>query len=55
MNEYNKTRELDITEIDYVNGGNDTDCYYADEKYEDGDTITHSDGTTQTCQAGTWQ
>lgn len=49
-------REIDIFERKLVSGGDsDTDRYYADVKYKDGDTITHADGSTQTCQAGTWQ
>ncbi|WP_440054535.1 hypothetical protein ACSLBF_17060 [Pseudoalteromonas sp. T1lg65] len=53
-------RKININELELVSGGNsdtgsDTDCTYADVTYKDGDTITLSDGTTQTCQAGTWQ
>lgn len=50
-------RELNLNEIEQVNGGdNDSNAYYYDgKKYSDGAKIVHSDGTSQTCQGGTWQ
>ncbi|QQQ67256.1 hypothetical protein JJQ94_24015 [Pseudoalteromonas sp. GCY] len=38
-------------EVKKISGG---DCYYADEKYAEGEKIKHPDGSTQTCSGGSW-
>lgn len=49
--------ELNVNELQEVSGGDNDEnaCYYNGEKYSDGAKIVHSDGSTQTCQGGSWQ